>query len=171
MAAEGELGGIAGWRRALQRLAAIRWVTSVVAPMVYAIDPAILRLSRDRHSLTSLAIGLPVHLIATTGARTGQSRTLPLTTVPNGSGMALIASNFGRPQLPGWCHNLRSHPFARVRLHGEWRRFAATEVHGEERQPLWALAVALYPGYADYARRAAPRPVPVFLLTPDEDPA
>jgi deazaflavin-dependent oxidoreductase (nitroreductase family) len=159
------------WQRRLQGLAAIGPVTRAVAPLIHVADLVLLRLTGDRLSLTSLAIGLPVKLISTTGARTGRVRTHPLTTVPDGSGLGLIASNFGRRRLPGWSHNLRARGAADVRLNGAWRTFRAVEVTGEERRRLWEQAVFLYPGYADYARRAAPRPIPVFLLVPAEETA
>lgn len=158
------------WQRRLQRWAAIGSVTRVVAPLIHLTDLALLRLTGDRLSLTSLAIGLPVKLISTTGARTGRVRTHPLTVVPDGTGLGLIASNFGRRRTPGWSHNLRARGAARVRLDGVWLPFRAVEVAGEERRRLWDQAVFLYPGYADYARRAAPRQIPVFLLVPTEGP-
>lgn len=159
---------ISPWHRRIQRLAAIGWVTRIVAPLVHAADLALLRLSGDGLSVTSFAIGVPVRLISTVGARTGQIRTHPLTIVPNGSRLGLIASNFGRRHLPGWCHNLRAHPSVRVRLNGAWRPFRAIELDGDRRQRVWEQAVALYPGYADYARRAAPRAIPIFELVPDK---
>lgn len=159
---------ISPWQRRIQRLVAIGWVTRIVAPLVHAADLALLKWSGDGHSVTSIAIGLPVRLISTVGARTSRVRSHPLTIIPSGRSLGLIASNFGRPHLPGWCHNLRAHPMARVRLNGAWRPFRATELDGDRRQRIWELAVSLYPGYAEYARRAAPRPIPVFELVPDE---
>lgn len=156
------------WQRRVQYWAALGSVTRLVAPIVHLADLALLRLTGDRHSLTSLAIGLPVRLISTNGARTGILRTHPLTTVPDGTGLGLIASNFGRRRAPGWSHNLRARGMAEVRVNGVWLRFRAVEVSGEERRRLWEEAVFLYPGYAKYARRAAPRLIPVFLLVPAE---
>jgi deazaflavin-dependent oxidoreductase (nitroreductase family) len=150
----------------MQRLAAIAWVTRLVAPVVQVVDRALLACSGDRTSLTALAIGLPVRLVSTTGARSGRLRRHPLTIVPEGSGFAVIASNFGRPRLPAWSHNLRAHPDVEVRLGGRMRPFRAREVEGELRLALWQTAVELYPGYAAYAARAAPRPIPIFLLMP-----
>jgi deazaflavin-dependent oxidoreductase (nitroreductase family) len=160
-------GRISPWQRRIQRLVAIGWVTRIVAPLVHAADLILLRLSGDGYSVTSFAIGLPVRLISTIGARTGQIRTHPLTVVPDGGSLGLIASNFGRPQLPGWCHNLRAHPTAQVRLNGAWRPFRAVEIGDDRRQRIWELAVDLYPGYADYARRAS-RAIPIFELVPDD---
>ena len=46
----------------------------------------------------------------------------------------------------------------------------AHEAEGGERDRLWRAALRLYPGYAAYQRRAAPRRIPVRTPTggPDE---
>jgi len=156
-------------QRRLQRLASVAWVTRWVAPVVQWADRVVLAWSRDRTSLTILTIGLPVRLVSTTGARTGRPRRHPLTALPGDGGYAVIASNFGRRQLPAWSYNLRAHPEVEVRVDGRMRPFRANEVAGADRSAVWETAVALYPGYAEYAARAAPRSIPIFLLTPIEE--
>jgi len=147
----------------------IAWVTRAVAPVVHAIDRRLLAWTGDRLSLTTPLTGLPVLRITTTGARTGLPRTHPLTALRDGEGYALIASNFGRRVFPAWYHNLRAHPFAQVHGDSMAGRYAARPASAEEYESLWARAVALSPGYAAYARRAAPRTVPIFVLTPVTD--
>ena len=142
------------------------WVTWLAAPLVHAIDGRLLAWSGDRWCLTTPLTGLPVRRITTTGARSGRPRTHPLTTLPEGESLALIGSNFGRRRLPAWYHNLRVHPDAQVHSAGTAERFAARPASAEEYDRFWLRAVALYPGYAAYARRASPRKVPIFVLTP-----
>jgi deazaflavin-dependent oxidoreductase (nitroreductase family) len=144
----------------------IAWVTRLVAPIVHAVDGRLLAWSGDRLCLTTPLTGLPVLRITTTGARTGRPRTHPLTGLPEGERFALIGSNFGRRRFPAWVHNLRAHPAARIHRAGGTERFAARPASAEEYDRFWRRAVALYPGYAAYARRAAPRRVPIFVLEP-----
>jgi deazaflavin-dependent oxidoreductase (nitroreductase family) len=154
-------------QRWIQRAAASPQITRVLAAMIHPIDRRLLRLSGDRLCLTTISTGLPVRLVTTTGARTGLPRTHPLTTLRNGDRLALIASNFGGSRFPAWYHNLRAQPLARVHLAGRQRRFRARLASAEERARWWAMAVELYPGYADYERRAAPRRIPIFVLEPE----
>ena len=147
----------------------IAWVTRAVAPVVHAVDRRLLVWSGDRFNLTTPLTGLPVRRISTTGARSGRLRTHPLTALRDGPRYALIASNFGRPRYPAWYYNLRAHPFAQVHGDGGNGRYAARPASPEEYETVWARAVALYPGYAAYARRAAPRSVPILMLEPAVD--
>ena len=153
-------------QRWIQRLAMIAWVTRAAAPLVQAVDRRLLAWNGDRWCLTTLLTGLPVRRITTTGARSGLPRTLPLTALGEGERIVLIGSNFGRRRLPAWTHNLRLHPEARVHSAGSAEPFAARPASAEEYDRFWRRAVALYPGYDAYARRASPRVVPIFVLEP-----
>lgn len=136
------------------------WLFLRVAPPV---DRLLLRLSSGR---ASLSLGLPILLLTTQGARTGQPRSSPLLYVADGERVALIASNGGRPRHPSWYHNLRANPEVTLTLRGETRRYRAREAGRAERQRLWAKAVAQYPGYATYEQRTGGRPIPVIVLEP-----
>lgn len=57
-------------------------------------------------------------MLTTTGARTGQPRTLPVLGLPDGDRFVVIASNFGQRHNPAWYHNLRAHPQATVTANG-----------------------------------------------------
>ena len=157
------------FQRWVQRLARIAAVTWVVAPVVHAIDRRWLAWSGDRGCLTTSLTGLPVLRITTTGARSGRPRTHPLTALPEGDRLALIGSNFGRRNSPAWVYNLQANPFATVRHAERATPYEARPATAEEYDRFWRRAVALYPGYAAYARRAAPRRVPIFMLTPIGD--
>jgi len=147
-------------------MAASPRISRALAAIIHPIDRHLLRLSGDRLCLTTIATGLPVRLVTTTGARTGRPRTHPLTTLQDGDRLAVIASNFGGSRFPAWYHNLRARPLARVHLAGRQRLFRARPASAEEHPRWWAMAIELYPGYADYQRRAAPRPIPVMILEP-----
>src|ERR1700747_1928172 len=91
------------------------------------IDRPVYRLTRGRHTFASLLSGIPVVMLTTTGARSGQLRTVPVLGLPTSDGLAVIASNFGQHQHPGWYHNLRANPEGSVAVDGQTRRFRAVE--------------------------------------------
>ena len=102
-------------------------------------------------------------LLTTTGRASGRPHTVPLLYLRVEGGFAVIASYGGHPRHPDWYRNLGADPRAEARVGGE--RFAVTsrDAGPEEHQRLWALAVAEYPGYADYQERTE-RLIPVVLL-------
>jgi deazaflavin-dependent oxidoreductase (nitroreductase family) len=159
----------------LARLA--RWssatapVSWVYARILHRIDALVYRRTGGRHTASSLVSGLPVTMLTTTGARTGQERTLAVLTIPDGDDLVLIASNFGQSYHPAWYHNLRAHPRAKVTVEGVTTVVEARETVGEERERLWRLALEIHPGWRKYERRAAAarRRIPVLVLTPVRD--
>ena len=74
------------------------------------IDREVFRLSRGRTTFSAWISGLPIIMLTTTGARSGQARTLPVLAWPEHDHLVLIASNFGLPSNPGWYYNLRAEP-------------------------------------------------------------
>jgi len=73
------------------------------------IDHLVSRLTRGRHTLTSLLSGLTVAELTTTGSRRGRPRMVRLLGFPVEDGFVVIASNYGKAQRPGWYYNLLSH--------------------------------------------------------------
>ena len=78
----------------------------------------------------------------------------------------MIASNWGQRRHPAWYHNLRAHPEAHVVVDGIGRRVRAVEADGERRGEIWQQGLRVYPGFAQYERRAAHRHISVFVLEP-----
>ena len=76
----------------------------------------------------------------------------------------MIASNFGQHRHPAWCHNLRANPEGVMAVDGRSRHFRAVEVQGERRRRIWDEGLRVYPGWAQYERRASGRRIAVFLL-------
>ncbi|HEY2286717.1 MAG TPA: nitroreductase/quinone reductase family protein [Streptosporangiaceae bacterium] len=155
-----------GVRRALAGAASgalPRWLatTRIWRLTVWRAEPHLQRLSGGR---LSTAAGLPVALLETRGARTGQWRGHGVIYFHDGDRVTIIASQAGYPGHPAWYYNLLANPD--VRLGGE--RFAARAVTDEaERRRLWGLADQVFPAFADYRRSAARhgRPIPVIQLT------
>ena len=117
-------------RRLVRKAAAIVPMSLVPARMLPRIDRGFYRLSRGRTTLSAWVSGLPIVMLTTTGARTGQPRTLPVLGLTEGDRLVLIASNFGRTSNPGWYHNLRAHPEAVITWQGSSGRDARPRAEG-----------------------------------------
>lgn len=126
------------------------------------------RLTRGRHTFANLLSGIPVVLLTTTGARTGRPRTVPVLGLPTADGLAVIASNFGQQHQPGWYYNLRANPEGSVTADGRTRQVRAVEAEGDVRRRIWEEGLRIYPGWAQYERRASHRRIAVFVLEPVE---
>lgn len=153
-------------QRAVARFAASGPGSWLLADVLHRVDRPVHRLTGGRHTVTSLLSGLPVAMVTTTGARTGQPRSVPLIVVPIEDRLALVASNYGQPHHPSWSHNLLANPDGTIVVEGRTWPFRARQVTGAERARVWERCTRLYPGYETYVRRAAPRVIRVFLLDP-----
>ena len=153
-------------QKALRRVAASGPGTWLFARVLHRIDRPVYRLTRGRHTFASLLSGIPVVLLTTTGARTGEPRTVPVLGFATADGFAVIASNFGQRRHPGWYHNLRANPEASVAVAGRSRRVRAIEAEGDRRRRIWEEGLRIYPGWSQYERRAPNRRIAVFVLEP-----
>ena len=153
-------------QKALRRLGASGPGSWLFARVLHRIDPPVYRLTRGRHTFASLVSGIPVVMLTTTGARSGQPHTVPVLGLPTPDGLAVIASNFGQRRHPAWYHNLRANPEGWVAVGGQSRRFRAVEADGERRLRIWEEGLRVYPGWSQYERRAATRRIAVFVLEP-----
>lgn len=156
-----------GMQRLLRRFAASGPGSRLFALVLHHIDRPVYRLTRGRHTFSSLLSGLPVVMLTTTGARSGERRTVPVLGIPADGSVAIIASNYGQRRHPAWYYNLRAHPDAEVVVDGQSRHVRAAEAEGERRARIWQDALRLYPGFSQYERRAAHRHISVFVLQPE----
>jgi deazaflavin-dependent oxidoreductase (nitroreductase family) len=104
-------------------------------------------------------------IVTVTGRKTGRARDVPLYAFADGNRWVVIGSNAGGDREPAWVGNLRSNPAARLRVGREVRDVRAREAEGAERDRLWALAAAGYPGYESYRARTSRR-IGVIVLEP-----
>jgi proline iminopeptidase len=109
---------------------------------------------------------IPSLLLTTTGRKSGERYLFPLFYGPAGDGYFVIASKGGAPEHPGWYRNLLAHPEVEIQVGTKKMRARARTATGTERARLWEQAVAFFPPYADYQRKAAPREIPVVVLDP-----
>lgn len=110
-------------------------------------------------------------LVDHVGARSGVPRRSPMMFLRDGPTIVVVAAKAGQASHPAWFHNLLAHPETTVQLGARTLAVRARVADPQERERLWPQLVALFPGFAEYARQAAPRQLPVVLLEPrDEQP-
>ena len=153
------------FQKLLHRFAMLRPVSAFLAVILYRLDTLILKISKGKHTLAEI-VGLPMIQITTIGAKTGEARTMPLVSLFDGENIALIGSNFGRTNNPGWYYNLKKNSLCTVLVSGHAQTYRARETQGEEREKYWSMAVSVYKGYELYKIRAAHRQIPVMILEP-----
>jgi deazaflavin-dependent oxidoreductase (nitroreductase family) len=152
-----------GWERLLERVAASKPGGWFFVHIANRIDPILLRATRGR---LSLAVGQPVALLRTIGARSGEPRITPLLYLVDGGNVVFVASNAGNLRHPAWYHNVRANPQVEIDRGGRRRRYLAHFAEGEERERLWELVNDLYAGYDVYQHRAGDRRIPVVVCAP-----
>ncbi len=138
------------------------WLFSRTLP---TIDKFFFRITGGRFLPSAVLAGLPIILLTTTGAKSGQPRYTPLVGIPDGKNYIVIASNFGQTHHPAWYFNLRANPVVTVTFRGKTMQFVARQAEGTERDACWNKALYYYKSYNAYKARAE-REIPVFILEP-----
>ena len=150
----------------MRRFARTRLGGRIFSTLAPPLDRWALRVSNNRQNFTTVLAGYPVITLTTTGAKSGQPRQTILLAAPDGKRLVLIASNFGNASHPAWFYNLSANPRVHVVTSGFSGEYLARITEGAERQCLWDLAFAYYPGYAAYSKWAGGREIPVVVLAP-----
>lgn len=113
-------------------------------------------------------VNCPVLLLTTTGRKTNKKRTVPLLYLADGDRVVLVASNGGATKHPTWWLNLQANPEAEIQVRKLKQRVWAKQSSIEEKERLWPLLTAMYPGYKSYQERTN-REIPVVILHPVPD--
>ncbi len=150
----------------IKKIASTRPVAWFLSKTDHHLDRAVMKLSKNRTSLTTLMTGLPVLYVTTIGAKSGQPRSVPLIGIPEGEEILFIASNWGQSFHPSWYLNMKAHPQVTVEYRGKVEQYVAEEVEEADRAACWQKAVRIYPGYEAYKARAGDRVIPIIRLTP-----
>ena len=108
--------------------------------------------------------GRPLMVLTTTGAKTGEPRTVVVTFTRDGDAYIVAGSKSGAPTDPYWFRNLRSNPQVKVEADRQAFEARATEVEGAHREQLWDRHVAERPEFADYPEKAG-RVIPMARLS------
>jgi deazaflavin-dependent oxidoreductase (nitroreductase family) len=110
---------------------------------------------------------MPVLLLTTTGRKSGEARTTPLTYITddaNPDDVILVASKGGHPKHPAWYLNLTANPKVEVVQGRRKRTLTARTASPEERARLWPIVTKAYRGYAGYQERTD-REIPLVVLS------
>jgi len=114
------------------------------------------------------ADGMPVLELTTTGRKSGEPRSVMLTTPhQDGDTLALVASRGGDDRHPAWFLNLRDNPAVKVRMKDQTRDMTARIATADERAELWPKITGDQKRYAGYQSKTD-REIPVVLLEPTE---
>jgi deazaflavin-dependent oxidoreductase (nitroreductase family) len=113
--------------------------------------------------VTGMFADRPLMVLTTTGAKSGQARTVPIVYTRDGDRLVAIASKGGAPTNPDWYHNLVAHPNVTIELPGETFKARARVAEGVERDRLYAAQAALMPGFAEYETMTT-RKIPVVIF-------
>ena len=106
-------------------------------------------------------------MVTNSGNKTGFIRKTPLMRVKDGDNYVLVGSRGGAPTNPVWVYNLRADGNVEIRDQAEVYTMRTREVtDSDERERLWAAAVAAFPPYEEYQQRTS-RTIPVFVAEPD----
>jgi deazaflavin-dependent oxidoreductase (nitroreductase family) len=130
-----------------------------------AIHRILLKVSGGRVGWT--AQNMPVLELTTTGRKSGQPRSVMLTSpLQEGPVLVLVASRGGDDHPPAWFLNLRDNPDVQVRLQGSpQQQMRGRVATAAERARLWPLVIADHKNYAGYQGRTA-REIALVLLEP-----
>ena len=111
--------------------------------------------------------GMPVVELTTTGRKSGEPRTVMLTSpLQEGEVVVVVASKWGDDRPPAWLLNLVEKPQVQVGLDGgPSRPYVARVAAGADRDRLWPLVTRDHPHYAGYQEKTD-REIPLVLLTP-----
>jgi deazaflavin-dependent oxidoreductase (nitroreductase family) len=109
--------------------------------------------------------GMPLLLLHHTGAKSGESRVNPVAYSTDGERYVIFASKGGAPTNPGWYHNLKASPQARIEVGTETLDVVASEATGEERERLFRAQAERSPQFGEYQKKTD-RVIPVIILTP-----
>jgi deazaflavin-dependent oxidoreductase (nitroreductase family) len=110
---------------------------------------------------------MPVLELTTTGRKTGQPRSVMLTSpYQEGTTIVVVASRGGDDEHPAWFLNLRDDPDVEVAYKGAPKqRMRARVANSDDRARLWPLVVADHKNYAGYQTKTT-REIPLVLLEP-----
>ena len=102
-------------------------------------------------------------LLTTTGARSGERRTVPIGYTRDGDRYVLVGSNSGKPEAPQWAANIQANPAVTVEVGTETFTGRATITAGVERRRLLEQHIAAIPIFGTYEAMAG-RELPVVVV-------
>ena len=138
--------------------------TDTLMKAVNVIHRAVYNASGGR--IAGKGYGMPVLALTTTGRKSGQPRTVMLTSpLQEGDKIVIVASKGGDDRNPEWFLNLKANPKVEVKLGGKTTSMTAHVPEGDERSDLWQRLTSKHKNYAQYQTKTD-REIPVVVLEP-----
>ena len=111
--------------------------------------------------------GMPALELTTKGRKSGEPRTVMLTSpVQDGDKIVIVASRGGDPTHPAWFLNLRDDPDVEVAYAGKPKqKMKARVLTGPDRAALWEQVTTAQPRYGEYQKKTD-REIPLVVLEP-----
>jgi deazaflavin-dependent oxidoreductase (nitroreductase family) len=113
---------------------------------------------------TRAALAPTFMLIHSIGVRSGLERVNPALSLKDATDRLVIASSAGRPNNPGWYHNLRARPDISIETPEGAEQVTAVELDGEQYTAAWRRFDANSPAFARSQQSAGSRRLPIFWL-------
>ena len=153
-----------GLTRTVAGMPAQQTVMDLVTRSMNVVHNAAQKLTGGR--LGKTVFGMKAVQLHTTGRRSGQPRTVWLTSpVHDADRIVLIASKGGDDRHPDWYHNVTANPDVEITVGEVTKRFRARTATPEEKAELWPQVVKKYKGYAHYQKNTE-RDIPVIVCEP-----
>ena len=107
--------------------------------------------------------GIPLLLLHTRGAKTGEERINPLAYLELDGRLYVFGSNGGRDSHPGWYFNVQADPNVVVEVGTHESAATALVLEGDERDRVYAEQVRRQPAFKTYEEQVS-RTIPVVAL-------
>lgn len=153
-------------QRGMQYVGATRPGSWFFQKTLYRLDRPLYRWTDGKATVPGVLTGMPVIMLTTTGAKTGQPRTMPVMGTPIGENLAILGTNYGQPKPPAWVFNLAADPHATVTWRDRSVAVVARLASEEEAERVWQAAASFYIGFPEYRKRITGRPVRIYILEP-----
>jgi deazaflavin-dependent oxidoreductase (nitroreductase family) len=150
------------YARLVNRFSATRAGSWMVKHVAAKVDPVLFRRSGGRFTSTGTPT-LPMLALTTTGARSGQPRTVQLAFHREGDDLLVVASAMGQERHPAWRYNLDAHPEVRVLVRGDEYDAVASVLSPEEKATRWDAIATTIPQMRTYEQRTD-REIRVYRL-------
>jgi deazaflavin-dependent oxidoreductase (nitroreductase family) len=113
---------------------------------------------------TGYFAGRKLLILTTTGAKSGEPRTVVLAYRKEGDAWVVAGTKGGAPNHPAWVHNLEANPNVTLEVDNEIFPARATiRASGDVRDLLWDAHVAEMPGFGEYPAKTD-RVFPMIVL-------
>jgi deazaflavin-dependent oxidoreductase (nitroreductase family) len=147
--------------KAVHKVSASPAFAKVAPAIVPPLDKLVHKLTGGRRTMSD---GMqPIVVLTTTGAKSGQPRTVPIACFPDGDALYVVGSNFGREKHPAWSGNLLETRRAHASVGGEDFEVDAHLLTEEEKAAMWPALLEKWPNFDVYTERSG-RDLRVFRL-------